>query len=227
MENEVVSGKLAQALARAQGEFGLVPKNKIAKIKTKTGAEYQYKYADLADVLRMALPILAKNEIAFTQPLIRKDGHLTITTRLSHSSGEYQQSDGIILPEGLSPQEFGSVLSYMRRYDGTSMLGISPDEDTDGQLAEAASAPARRARPAQEPQAPAPPKPPDSMSQGSGPAVISDAQRRRLFAVCKEYQINVDALKDHIFKEYGFVSTKDILKSKYDEIVTWLDGGTK
>ena len=149
METTEVVGKLAAALARAQAEFTAVPKTKTAKIKTKAGAEYQYKFCDLEDVLKMALPVLAKNEIAFTQPLKRTEGRLAVTTRISHSSGEFQQSDGIVIPENLDPQAFGSCLSYWRRYDGCSMLGIAPDEDDDGKLAnDAVSAPARRAKPA-------------------------------------------------------------------------------
>src|SRR5262245_30184505 len=101
---EPVAGKLAAALAKAQAEFQPVAKNKTAKVRMKSGGEYQYRYADLADVLKMALPILARHEIAFTQPLRRSDGRLAVTTVLSHASGEFQQSDGISIPENLSPQ---------------------------------------------------------------------------------------------------------------------------
>jgi hypothetical protein len=136
MNRSETTGKLAEALAKAQGEFGPVPKNKTAAIKTKTGGEYRYKYADLADVLKMALPILAKNGIAFTQPLCLIDGKLRLTTKLTHISGEWEQSDGIEISELGTPQEFGSEHSYFRRYDGTGMLGIAPDEDTDGSVSQ-------------------------------------------------------------------------------------------
>jgi hypothetical protein len=216
-------GKLAAALAKAQGEFTAVPKNKTARVKMKSGGEFVYKYADLADVLKMALPILAKHELAFTQPLRRIDGRLAVTTRIAHSSGEFQQSDGIAIPENLSPQEFGSCLSYWRRYDGCALLGIAPDEDDDGALAtDTARASSRRAS--------------QTSQQGNdaakgqetaatpGPAVISEAQRKRLFAICRDLSLNTDALKDFIMKQYGFASTRDITRDRYDAIVTWLQG---
>ena len=222
METESI-GKLAAALAKAQGQFVPVAKHKTAKVRMKSGGEYSYKYADWSDVLKMALPILAKNEIAFTQPLRRIGERLVVTTRLAHSSGESQASDGIAIPENLTPQEFGSCLSYWRRYDGCSMLGISPDEDDDAQLANDAATPARRSRAAQEPprEANALPRVPNASANA---AVISEPQRKRLFAICKSLSLNTDALKDHIFKEHGFPSTRDITRDRYDSIVTWLTG---
>lgn len=128
---------IAKALARAQAEFPSVPKNKVAKVRTKTGGEYHYKYADLSDVLKVTLPILAKNGIAFTQPIrLSQDGKfMRLVTRLVHESGEVIESDGIPLYEGSSPQDFGGQLTYARRYDGCSILGIAPDEDEDGNIA--------------------------------------------------------------------------------------------
>jgi ribosome-binding protein aMBF1 (putative translation factor) len=126
--------QLYAAKAAAQGEFVAVPKNKTAKVKTKAGYEYSYKYADLADILKMALPILAKNGLALSQPLlVDSNGNLRITTRLGHKSGQWEQSDGLPINGDLPPQELGSELSYFRRYDLGALLAIAPDEDTDAQ----------------------------------------------------------------------------------------------
>lgn len=129
---------LIEEFAAAQSEFTAVPKLKTAKVKTKTGGEYQYNYADFADVLKMALPILSKRGISFSQPLKVKDGKLRLTTRLE-GHGEVREDDGIWIPETTSPQEFGSCLTYWRRYGGCSLLGIQPDEDEDAKLAVLAS----------------------------------------------------------------------------------------
>jgi hypothetical protein len=93
--------------------------------------EYSYKYADLADILGMALPILSAQGIAFSQPLRRKEGKLFIVTRLV-CGAEVQEDDGIELPTQVKPQEFGTYLSYYRRYSASTSLGISSDEDVDG-----------------------------------------------------------------------------------------------
>ena len=131
---------LAEALSAAQAEYVTVPKNKTAKVKgtnRKTGEkyEYEYKYADLADILEMALPRLSKHGIAFSQPHILVDGKLRVVTHLLHRSGEWMQSDGIEISEDGDPQQFGAESTYFRRYDGASLLGIAPDEDTDAQQA--------------------------------------------------------------------------------------------
>ena len=124
------------AFIQAQGEFTPVAKTKTAKVKgrTKTGAEYEYtyKYADQADVLAMALPVLTKHGLGLMQPHMWIDGRLRVATRLIHSSGQWLQSYGLGLPENLAPQDFGSLSTYWRRYDVCSLLGIAADEDVDG-----------------------------------------------------------------------------------------------
>jgi hypothetical protein len=125
------------AFVEAQAEFTPVPKNKTAKVKgrTKTGTdyEYSYKYADLADVLAMALPVLTRHGLGLLQPNLMVDGRLRVCTRLLHKSGQWLQSYGLMLPENMAPQEFGSISTYWRRYDVCSLLGIAADEDVDAQ----------------------------------------------------------------------------------------------
>lgn len=124
---------LSDALAAAQAEFTPVPKNKTAFVQTKTGGSFKYSYADIADVLKMALPILGKNGLAFSQPIRRKDGKLYLVSRLSFGKDEVFESDGLEIASHVDdPQKFGLCLTYWRRYDGCSLLGIAPDEDTDG-----------------------------------------------------------------------------------------------
>ena len=127
---------LAKALAAAQAEYVAVPKSKTAKVKMKSGGEFSYNYADLADCLSMALPRLSKHGIAFSQPhVIFPDGKLRVVTFLLHESGEWMESDGIEISEEGDPQQFGAEATYFRRYDGCSLIGVAPDEDTDAQQA--------------------------------------------------------------------------------------------
>ena len=126
---------IAEALAAAQLEYAPVPKNKTAKVKMKSGGEFSYNYADLADVLGMAIPRLAKNGIAFSQPHSLVNGKLRVVTFLLHKSGEWMESDGIEISEDGDPQQFGAESTYFRRYDGASFIGVAPDEDTDAQQA--------------------------------------------------------------------------------------------
>jgi phage recombination protein Bet len=53
----------------------------------------------------------------------------------------------------------------------------------------------------------------------AGDAAISDAQRKRFYAICKESGWKDDEVKDFLLREYNLESSKDIPRSKYDEIV--------
>lgn len=128
--------ELASAFAKSQASYTPVKKTKTGKVqgfskKTNKEYSYEYKYADLADILQMALPILSSNGLSFSQPHELIDGKLRCVSRLMHSSGQWIESDGVEMSEDGTPQEFGIQSTYFRRYDGSSLLGIAPDEDTD------------------------------------------------------------------------------------------------
>lgn len=126
MQSENVA-TLTDALAKAQSEFTVVPKN-------KTGQEgnRKFKYADLADVMNMALPKLNKYGIFLSQPLV-KDGdgaNLRQTTRVQLGE-QYIQTDGIKLSDDVPGKNLGISVTYARRIDLNGLLGIAPDEDMD------------------------------------------------------------------------------------------------
>jgi hypothetical protein len=140
MKHSETVAAIFEALAAAQAEYVAVPKSKTAKVKgtSKNGKDYDfsYKYADLADILSMALPRLSKQGIALAQPHVLVDGKLRVCTYLLHKSGEWMQSDGIEVSEASpDPQQMGIESTYFRRYDLASLIGVAPDEDTDAQQA--------------------------------------------------------------------------------------------
>ena len=65
MRSSEAQGHLAAALAKAQGEFPVIPKSKTGKIEGKTQGgrdySYEYKYADLDDIKAVVQPILSAN----------------------------------------------------------------------------------------------------------------------------------------------------------------------
>ena len=75
---------LYAALARAQGEFPPIHKDKTVSVKTRTGGGYSYNYADLSTILKSVTPVLSKNGIAVLQRL--QEGK--VETILVHSSVE-------------------------------------------------------------------------------------------------------------------------------------------
>jgi hypothetical protein len=141
------SAKIAVALAAFQAEMPIVAKAHTAKVKTKTGADYSYTYADLADITEQAMPILTKHELAFSAcPRATERGY-ELRGVLLHSSGEYLE--GALPIAGNTPQEMGSSLTYMRRYLFGCLTGLVTDDDDDG--AAATKGPARARKKAAEP----------------------------------------------------------------------------
>lgn len=59
-------------------------------------------------------------------------GDNCLLTRLSHSSGEFYQSLFYMRSVKDTPQDRGSVITYMMRYSVGAVLGLSIDKDDDG-----------------------------------------------------------------------------------------------
>lgn len=119
---------LLESLVKVQAELPTLPKDKNG---------YGYKYTDLDTVITTIKPILSKYNIGFMQMLSTlENGKSAITTRLFNASGEWVE-DTTPLPEVSmaktnAAQNLGAAITYMKRYSLCSMLGISSDEDVDG-----------------------------------------------------------------------------------------------
>ena len=151
-------GKLGLALSQAQKDFKAIKKDRTAKVKTTKGYDYEYHYADLANVIDCVKDALAANKIAYTQPTRISDRGLVLCTILIHESGETSEGH-LPIPLGLSPQELGSHLTYMRRYGLCTALGVSAEEDDDGKAAQDATKTQAKEREASRAKAAAPEAP--------------------------------------------------------------------
>lgn len=154
------TGKLADALAKAQAEFKPIKKDKTAKVRMKAGGEYSYSYADLSSVIDATKDALSKNGLAITQPVEFQGERLVLHTKLLHSSGETQSCFWPLPPAHTPAQEMGSALTYARRYSMSALLGVASEDDDDG----AAGNDAPRTREAQR----SAPKPAPAKANGNG-----------------------------------------------------------
>lgn len=119
-------GKLAEALAKAQGEL-------THAAKDSRNPHYNSTYASLTAVLDASLKTLSNHGIACAQPLEFKDGIHFVVTTLIHTSGEVLKSYYPLLIDPGSmhnPQKLGSAVTYARRYSLAAMVGIG-QEDLD------------------------------------------------------------------------------------------------
>lgn len=202
--------KLAAALVAFQGEVPVIPKNRTAKIPTKAGGSYSYKYADLSDIWDAIRQPLRKNGLAVTQQLCGPVGsaEIGITTTTWHESGQNSRSTIYLSTVGKSPQEVGSLLTYFKRYALSAALGISVDEDDDGA---AASSP-RQAQPAR---VSAPPR--NAELPQKKPA---DVKRDQLRDLAKERGWDTAAVAD-AFSSYALVTNEkpeDIRSASAEDI---------
>lgn len=133
---------LAEALAKAQGEIKApLKKCKVDFVNTK-GQRVCYSYADLADVIEAIRIPLSKNGLSILHQVSFNENGYGLTTTLLHATGEFV-STWYPLPDPtqLKPQEFGSSLTYARRYSVTLVTGVASDEDDDASEAVAPKPP--------------------------------------------------------------------------------------
>ncbi len=142
-EMSETTADLFASFALAQGEFENVTKDAENPFFSTNGRKA--KYATLDDVLEMARPILSKNGLALIQSPISlpREGGFDdyLITTLTHKSGQYIRSTSLIhcvidqKTGRVTPQARGSAISYARRYDAMSILGIAGADDDDGNVA--------------------------------------------------------------------------------------------
>ena len=124
--------QLNAALAKARGEFPDIPRNRVATIKMKSGGQYSYKYADLADVFNAIDPALAAYGLLVMQ---WPEGD-SLQTLVAHESGEERVTQWPIkaLPQQSldTAQAFQSAVQVAKRYALTADLGISTEETIEG-----------------------------------------------------------------------------------------------
>lgn len=140
--------ELFEALSKAQAKIEAPVKNRKVDFKDKNGRAVKYAYADLADVMSAIRGPLSENGLAIIHQLdLSSSGYFLITT-LGHSSGQ-SISTTYPLPNPLTDQiraqEFGSALTYARRYSVSSLVGIASEEDDDGQAAAPVNPPKKKA----------------------------------------------------------------------------------
>jgi hypothetical protein len=117
---------LYAALAAAQGEFEPL-------VKDATNPHFKSKYATLAAVMSVALPVLSRHGLCMLQRTVTAhDGKLYVETILGHESGEtFESLTPVFLGQANMPQ-LGSGITYARRYGATAILGLAPEDDDDG-----------------------------------------------------------------------------------------------
>jgi hypothetical protein len=136
------TGSLLEAILAVQAQAPKLFKTKTARVKTKTGGEYSYSYADLGVIVDQVGPMMAEQGLVFQAfPTLDAQGRPALRYKLSHAPSKESDEDTmpLILPQS-DMQGVGSALTYSRRYALCSVMNLVADEDDDGQAAKAQTA---------------------------------------------------------------------------------------
>jgi hypothetical protein len=128
MQSEHIN-EIAGALAKAQGKME-------SALKDANNPFFKSKYASLDSVWEAIRGPLSSNGLSVIQTIEGSGDSINITTTLAHSSGQWISSSFPIVVGRPKPQELGSVITYMRRYALSSLVGVTADEDDDGNAAQ-------------------------------------------------------------------------------------------
>lgn len=130
---------LAAALVAAQKDMPAVEPD-------ATNPHFKSKFVSLDHLIAKTRPVLNKHGLAISQAPTHIDGQPALETTIHHEGGEMVTSTMPLLLGGSDMQKLGAALTYARRYAWAAALGISADEDDDGNsAAQAASKPAAKA----------------------------------------------------------------------------------
>ena len=123
MKTSDTIGKIAQSLLKAQRAITFA-------IKDAKNPQFKSLYADLSSVIDACKPALNESGIVFMQmPTHGEIGHLSLTTRLIHESGEWIESTATCPLQKNDPQGYGSAITYLRRYSLAAAVGLYQDDD--------------------------------------------------------------------------------------------------
>jgi hypothetical protein len=210
MQRSETVGAIGAALAKAQS--AIQPAAKDAK-----NPHFNSRYADLASVWEACRAHLAAQGIAVSQSPEATDATVSVETLLLHSSGEWLSGTLTARAKDAGPQSIGSTITYLRRYGLASMVGVAPDDD-DAEAAQPRKPAPERATPP-----PAAPRP-VPVPSASDDRLISDAQRKRLWAIAKGKGWTDDDIKK-LLGTKGYTSSKDVKVRDYDAIVKAVETG--
>jgi hypothetical protein len=104
--------------------------------KSKTNPHFGHAYTPLDVVLGAVVPLLNKHGFVLIQSPTwagNESAMPALTTTFIHvPTGEKLENTALLLPGRNDPQGQGAAITYLKRYAIMSILGLTSDEDDDG-----------------------------------------------------------------------------------------------
>lgn len=218
MEHSIELNELAKALVAVQAVV------EGAK-KDSANPFFKSKYADLESVWGVCRPPLTEHGFAVVQTTEPHEHGVILVTTLLHTSGQWMRGRLLMRPVKDDPQGIGSCITYARRYALAAIVGVvQVDDDGEGASGRGEKGsgsklepPKRLERPAERPPAAAP-----LALTGSDDPLITDTERRKLFAMFKEYAIDTEAFRAFVWQRFEIKSRAEIRSGMLAVIHEWI-----
>lgn len=202
---------LSEALVKFQGDISN-PSNS----KTVSAGQFSYKYAPLDEVLNLVRPLLSKYGLSIVQAPLMSDGMVGVSTVLLHQSGEYLEFEPIMLKmDKQSAQGAGSAITYARRYALSAILGISSEDDNDGNGTEFnPKQQAQKNKPQQQKK--------QQMDKGVDASLASEKQLELIYKLAKEKNYSPESMVSYIKNRFNKDNSKALTMKEASEMIKML-----
>lgn len=117
-------------LSKAMAEFQREVKQPL---KDANNPFFKSKYVPLENVVEAIHSKAGEHGLSFVQsPLNDEHGRVGVETLLMHTSGEWIEFDPVFFQaEKQTPQGYGALITYIKRYTLSAIFGITSDQDDD------------------------------------------------------------------------------------------------
>lgn len=203
------------AMAEFQRVCPSIKKTATAKIVTRSGPGYTYRYAPLDEIMTTIQPVMGPLGLSVSWRSRIEPAQVIVSCRVSHTLGHHEESGDIAMPvvqgdgTGANPaQRVGIAATYAKRYSLLGIIGMAPEDDDDAQSQEE--------------------RPAEVQVQGTAtdqaPRLITEPQIKRLCAIARGSGWNEDQIHD-VLAGRRYNAAKEITTADYDKIVDTLKAG--
>lgn len=219
LKQEAARESFIAALADFQATCPAVPRTRTAKIESPRGS-YTYHYAALEDIVKAIGASLAQHGLTYSFDVALTDNppRQVVCCTIRHTDG-HSESSTFTIPVDASgrmnvAQQHASAQTYAKRYALSNALGIVTADDDDD--AHSSSPPAwdkvHQNRPPTADKLKVIPNPPPHGKP------ISDAQRKRLYAIYKQAGHHDEDVRQWLGATYAVQHSNEITTDMYDAI---------
>lgn len=141
MEDRQAAADFISAMSEFQSECPEIPKSSKVSIKTNSGINYSYSYAQIDEIARIVRPVLHKHGFSYSWDSSVTNDKVTATCKLSHRNGHFETAKFEAPIDSAAKmnvtQRNAAALTYAKRQSLVQVLGVTTcDQDTDAQSAD-------------------------------------------------------------------------------------------